>query len=146
MKSDRQIRSRYAIRVLGSLILAALPSSPALSQTDGPFSRACDKLHRDAIREYWSSTVSPEQVHRMEQIAGSGANSTIGGRLVDEALAGRVTIQQLGASALSGLDAVEMSAVCVERDRQTAKRMRLLLPELLIHTTQRLAEQRSVRR
>jgi hypothetical protein len=130
------------MRVLGLLALAAILSTPALSQTDGPFSRVCDKLRRDAIHEYWRSTVSPEQAHRMELITGAGDSAKIGAGFLDEALAGRITIQQLGASALAGVDAVETSASCGERDRQAAKQIRLLLPNLLIYTTKKLIEKR----
>ena len=144
LKPDRQKRARCATRVLASLTLSALLLNPALSQTDGVFSRACDKLRRDAIHAYWISTVSPEQVNRMEQIAGAGDSATIGAGFVNEALAGRITMQQLGASALAGVDAVEMSAICGEHDRQAAKRIRLLLPDLLVYATKRLSERRSV--
>jgi hypothetical protein len=130
-------------RVLASLILSGFLANPALSQIGGPFSPACDKLRRDAIHEYWSSTVSPEEASRMEHIAAAGDSATVGAGFFDEAFAGRITLQQLGASSLAGLDAVELSGVCGERDRQAAKRIRLLIPELLVYTTKRLAQRRS---
>ena len=79
----------------------------------------------------------------MTDIASSDDAVTVGAGLVDEVLAGRITIQQLGAGSLAALDAVQLSAVCVERDRLAAKQLRLILPELLMRLTQQYSKQRA---
>jgi hypothetical protein len=110
-----------------------------------PFSQACEKIRVEAVRDYWKSTVSAEQAQRMASIVGSGSGERSGAALVAEALAGRVSVQQLGASSLTGFDAVEDSAMCGELDRQNAIRLRLLLPQLMIQLADQIANQRKLK-
>jgi hypothetical protein len=143
MKPHGRQKSRCAIRIVGSALLLTSLSEFAFSQVSKPFSPACEKVHRDATRQYWLTTVPREQADRMTDIASSDDAVTVGAGLVDEVLAGRITIQQLGAGSLAALDAVQLSAVCVERDRLAAKQLRLILPELLMRLTQQYSKQRA---
>src|SRR5262245_24963707 len=130
--------------IFGSLVLQ--DGSQALGQSRSQIlSPSCIKVRNDAVHAYWQSTVSAKQAERMDHIAQSGSYNERGAGMVAEALAGRVTVRQLGASSLAGFDAVDSSALCGELDRQNTMRLRLLLPQLMIQLADQIANQRKLK-
>lgn len=98
----------------------------------GTLSPSCEMIRVQAVATYWKSTVNTKQAARMIEAMSSGTAFDKGMALVREARAGRITVQQLGASTLAGADAVSSTPLCGEDDRQIARKIRLVLPPLML--------------
>jgi hypothetical protein len=131
---------------LGSVMFLTGLAGHASGQPQlGPLSPSCERIRVQAIAAYWEATVTAEQAARMIKAMGSGSAEIKGRALVGEALDGRITVQQLGASTLAGTDAVNSSALCGEMDRQIAKNYRLMLPRLMIALAHQISAERMLK-
>ena len=94
------------------------------------FSPACARIRADAMLSYFKKDFDPK-VARIAQVLSSYESEEITMALLAEVLSGRITVEQLGGSEVTGLDAMDDSPACNDHDRERSDRARSLLPSIL---------------